>query len=369
MGKTDIVLVANSPGELSALVKPVAEKLAQNNTLRLILVLTPCQYSSGKELEYVKTLPGISVIIPAEDYKKWAFLGQPPKGIIFAERGIVLYLGGDLLHAMLVAKKLKFPAYAYVNDTIGWKNFYRKFFVPDQQTFDKFSKKLPPGKISLAGDLMVDSVVQLPKWSPQKNIITFMPGSRDWQIKHMTPIYQRIMEGLKQKRPELIFQIVNSPFEKAMDLTGTKSISFEEAHNSELVITIPGTNTARLAARGIPMLVLFPLDNPEVIPLEGLAHYLGLIPILGAVFKRWLVNFVNRRTNFFALPNQKAGRKIAPEIRGKIDPSAVAEITLALLDDQEKREQISRALIASMGPTGATEKICSFIEIYLEKQF
>ncbi|MFA6549475.1 MAG: hypothetical protein WCT39_06080, partial [Candidatus Margulisiibacteriota bacterium] len=62
----DIVLVANSPGELSALVKPVAETFAQKiSDARLTLVLTPCQYTSGKELEYIKTIRGITHTISA----------------------------------------------------------------------------------------------------------------------------------------------------------------------------------------------------------------------------------------------------------------------------------------------------------------
>lgn len=348
----DIVIISNSPGELSALVKPVAEELHRDPTIRTFLVLTPCQYTSGKEIEYAGSLKGISKIITAKEYKDWILKNKKPN-ITFDAKGAVLYLGGDLAHAMLVAKKIKYPAFAYVQDYIGWTNFYRQFYVPDQQSFDRFKKHNK--KIKIIGNLMVDSIEDMPKWSPQKNVITFMPGSRQWQIKHMTPIYARIMEEIKKQEPQAIFQLVSSPFEKAIDIKGAKNISFEEAGNSELVITIPGTNTARLAARGIPMISLFPLDDPNVIPLEGLPHFISLIPYFGPKFKSFLINTVNKKTKFFALPNIKAGKEIVPEIRGTIIPKEIALICLDLLYNIDKRKTMSRELVSSMGSPGAAK--------------
>lgn len=240
MSAADIILVANSPGELSALVKPVAEKLYKKlKNCRIILVLTPCQYTSGKELEYTKTIEGISEIIGAADYKAWILRNLKPN-IDFNEKGLVLYLGGDLAHAMLIATKVKYPALAYVQERIGWASFYRAFLVPDPAAKTKLAKNpLLRKKIKVVGNLMVDSVAHLKKWSPEKNVITFMPGSRSWQIKHMTPLYQKIMEYIKIEMPEIKFQLVNSPFIKADPIDEVPQINFEQATNSELVVTIP----------------------------------------------------------------------------------------------------------------------------------
>ena len=358
MAKYDIVLVANSPGELSALVKPVAETLSDKLTqARIILVLTPCQYTSGKELEYIKTIRGISEIVSANDYKNWILKNQRPN-IDFNPKGLVLFLGGDLAHAMLVSKKLKLPAYAYVQDYIGWTKFYRGFFVPDEQTLRKFAKNSRlKAKIKVVGNLMVDSVADLPKWSPQKNVITFLPGSRKWQIKHMTPIYEKIILALKQQLPEAQFQLVSSPFQPAIAIDGVKIIELEQAANSDLVITIPGTNTARLASMGLPMISIFPLDDPDVIPLEGLPHYISQIPILGPWFKRTLINTMNKKIKYFALPNIKAKQEIVPEIRGIIYPALVALKAVALIKSQDKRQNMSQALLRAMGQPGAAKKI------------
>ena len=365
MNKPDIILVANSPGELSALVKPVAEAISQEH--RVTLVLTPCQYTSGKENEYVKTLKGIERLVSAKDYKNWILRNKKPP-IDFSSKGIVLYLGGDLAHAMLVAKKLRYPALAYVQDFIGWKGFYQKFLAPDEQSQRKLDPKSKlDNKVKIIGNLMVDSISDIPKWQPQENVITFLPGSRAWQINHMTPIYKKIISELKTQNSELKAQLVSSPFENAIPIEGIKTIKFEEAYNSELVITIPGTNTARLAAMGIPMISIFPLDNPDVIPLEGILHYVCSLPYFGSKIKAYFANLMNKQTQFFALPNIKADNEIVPEIRGVIDPSSVAQLALSLLKNKEKRSKMSEDLKSAMGKPGASSKIMEELNVALQK--
>ncbi|MDI6731149.1 MAG: hypothetical protein QME05_01020 [Candidatus Margulisbacteria bacterium] len=358
MNTRDIVIVANSPGELSALVKPVIETLADSLTQkRIILVLTPCQYTSGWEKEYCAAIRGIDKYISAEEFKSWILLNKKPK-FEFSKTGIVLYLGGDLAYPILIAKKLGYPAKAYVQDRIGWTGSYKTFFVPDEDARKKLARtQKVRDKCKIVGNLMVDSVEHLPKWAPQKNIVTFMPGSRVWQVKHTTPIYRTILHEIKKIMPHLSFQLVSSPFEKAIDIAGTTRIDFEQVMNSEIVITIPGTNTARLAALGIPMVVIFPLDNPDVIPLEGLPHLIGMLPYFGSKFKHTLAKIVNNKVKYFALPNIKAKKEIVPEIRGIIDPKVVARTVITLIKDQPKRGKMSAELHKAMGEAGAAQKI------------
>ena len=361
MTTTDIVLVANSPGELSALVKPVAEEFSRDKTKRLTLVLTPCQYISGRENEFTKTLKGIAQLVTAAEYKSWIVLNKKPR-FTFSERGVVLFLGGDLAHAMLIARKLKYPAYAYIDERIAWKKFYQKFFVPDRSSYDKFA---PLEKLEIVGDLMVDSVAGLKKWSPEPDVVTFMPGSRAWEISYMTPLYREIMALIKKEVPKAKFQLVSSPFVPAQPIEGAATIGFEELANSEVIVTIPGTNTAKVAARGVPMVVVFPLNHPEVIPLEGVADLIGKLPVLGRRFKKMVAETVNARTKYFALPNQKADREIAPEIRGIIDPLGVAMKVVELLRHPEQRQAMSSELVAAMGEPGAARKIAGEINARL----
>ena len=62
---------------------------------------------------------------------------------------------------------------------------------------------------------------------------------------------------------------------------------------------------------------------------------IGKIPVMGKAFKKMVANLVNNKTRFFALPNQKAGHEIVPEIRGIVDPLAVALKVLLLLNQPE----------------------------------
>jgi len=229
----DIIIVANSPGELSAQVKPVAEALHKYMPqARVTLCLTPCQYISGWELKYIKTLKGINNVISANDYKNWIIKNRKPN-VNFSSNGLVLYLGGDLTHAVLIAKKVGFKAMAYIQDFINWKGFYKKFLVPDKKSFKKLAKNEKTAeKMQIIGNLMVDSVQDFHKWRPQKNVITFLPGSRAWQIKHTTPIYEKIIKEIKRRLPEAQFQLVSSPFEKAIEIEGVKLINFADAYNS-----------------------------------------------------------------------------------------------------------------------------------------
>ncbi|MBN3032991.1 MAG: hypothetical protein JW873_02740 [Candidatus Saganbacteria bacterium] len=359
----DIVLVANSPGELSALVKPVAEEFSRDATRRLTLVLTPCQYTSGRENEFSRTLPGIARLVTAAEYKKWIFLRRRPPAA-FSKKGAVLFLGGDLAHAMLIARRLNYPAYAYIDERIAWKGFYKKFFVPDRSTYDKFA---PLEKLEITGDLMADAVAGLEKWAPEPGVVTFLPGSRAWEIGYMTPLYGEIMALVKKEFPAVKFQLVSSPFVPARPIAGAKVIPFEALANSAVIVTIPGTNTAKLAARGVPMIVVFPLNHPEVIPLEGVADLIGKLPVIGKLLKRRVAEAANKRTKFFALPNQKADREIAPEIRGVIDPAGVAKKVIELLNDQAELKRMSAELAAAMGGPGAARKIAEEINAGLSQ--
>jgi len=358
--------VANSPGELSALVKPVAEQFKKKlPEARLILILTPCQYASGKEVEFAQKTLKVDEILSAESYKKWMLKNQLPFALNGS--GIMLFLGGDLMHAALIAKKTNYPAYAYLAGRyIGWRSFFKKFFVADASLFKN------PEKIEEVGDLMADSITALSKEQAREKwhlkaedlVLAFMPGSRKWEIDQVLPLYEKIGKILKKALPALQLQLIISPFISMKDIETCAAHHLFEVFApldsitaADLVLTIPGTNTAQIAALGLPMLVLFPLDNPEVIPLEGLLHYICCLPILGSLIKKSLAFWVNKKTKFFALPNIKARREVVPEIRGKINPQEAARQIIELLSNKSQLKDTSRELKAIMKSSGAAEKI------------
>ena len=373
MNKTDIVLVANSPGELSALVKPVARAFKEKSKdSRVILFLTPCQYASGKEVEYARKNLAVDEIVSAEEYRKWLFGKTLP--FTFGSSGVCLFLGGDLLHATMIAKKLNYKAYAYLSgNLIGWANFFRKFFIPDRQALEYFLKKrIPDEKLKVTGDLMAEGINSQSRnearaaWhlDPQSLVVAFMPGSRKWEIAFMLPLYEKIGKILKKNDPELKLMLIVSQFVSVETFLEYKEhhifdvfANFESLNAADLAVTIPGTNTAQIAALGLPMLVVFPLDKPEVIPLEGVIHYISNIPVIRYPIKRFIAWLINKKTKFFALPNIKANREIVPEIRGKIDPQFAAEAIIKLLKDKAKLSQMSKEVKEAMGESGAASYI------------
>ena len=136
---------------------------------------------------------------------------------------------------------------------------------------------------------------------------------------------------------------------------------FDSISAADLVVTIPGTNTAQIGALSIPMFVVFPLDKPEAIPLEGLAYYITAIPYIGNAIKRLLINIISSRTKYFALPNIKANHEIVPEMRGKIDPAKTAETIETMVDDKALLHKISEDLKMIMKPYNSSDKIVETI--------
>lgn len=394
----DIVIVSNSPGELSALVKPLVNRFRlEIPHARLTLVITPCAYASGNEIDFAKELQVDQLITPKE-YFKWAFFNLIGKKLSFSRRGVVLFTGGDLFHAVWISWKLRYKACAYLNERIAWARFYSAFFVPDQQAFNKFSKKTNPNKITITGNLMVDSILSVPEkqalqkkynFDPAKTIISFFPGSRPFQIQYLIPFYERLLTLVAAKLPQAELVLSLSPFVKIEEISraSTKlSAITKENHRflfkgsnykavimhdnaalvSDLVVTIPGTNTAQNAALGTPMLVIFPLDKPEVIPLEGIADYIGRIPLLGKIYKQYVAEFANQMIKYFALPNMKANREIVPEMRGTLAPEAVAEKIFLMVNDKPLLEKMKIDLKNAMGKSGAANMITNSIKSMLE---
>jgi lipid-A-disaccharide synthase len=169
---------------------------------------------------------------------------------------------------------------------------------------------------------------------------------------------------LKGKIKDLQTMVIVAPFTTVADIEKyVRSHIFDvyapldSATAADLALTIPGTNTAQLALLGVPEVMIFPLDDPKVIPLEGLLHYLGIVPFLGALIKRAVAYAANKNTKFFALPNIKADRMIIPEFRGRIRPVRVAQLIEELLKDPDRLFEMSRELKVSLGAPGAADHI------------
>jgi lipid-A-disaccharide synthase len=393
--KIDVVILVNGPGELSSYVRPtVAELVKLSDDFVITLVFTPCPYSTGKEIGIARGIPGVANVIPANNFIKWALLKVRPKGIVFGIKGIVVFMGGDLLYGKIIAKRLKYPAIAYSEAYAKWPEIYKRILVPDASIYEKFKNQgFPEDQIKIVGNLMVDSIkvkrskgefLKLNRFEMNKKLVAFLPGSRDFQIKYTLPFYFGIIKLLSQRRSDLQFAYIISPylpmdkFLRRLENSGSDIVDgrividgipvkiivddqFDAMAASELIVTIPGTNTAEVAVIGTPMISVFPMDSFSMIPLEGVWDLVGRIPVLGYYFKRKYVKIMLEKTRFFAIPNIKTGRSIVPELTGNIQAIDVADKIDKLLNTPDILKEMSEQLREALGGPGAAKKIAQEI--------
>lgn len=404
-----VYITSNSPGELAGWVRPVAKKLKEKREdVETVLIIPPCQYASGKEVGVARSFSGIKYVLGPRDYMRYILSGRsfPFTRKAGEKEGVCVFLGGDPFHTVLVSRKLRLPAVAYLQRP-RWRRQFERFMVMDERIKKEnfLQQKVEPEKVVVVGDLTVDAVeVQLEdekvfddECRLEGPVISIMPGSRPQIACNMILFFLRACEVIKQEFARAQFFLIFSPFLKEKELfnldrakinkifpvPGVEPIRkgdklhlltsggleaevvvegrYRILSLSDLVLTIPGTNTAELAYLGVPMLVTVPLTRPELIPLDGLAGVAGDFPFLGALIKRWVVKKYNESIRFCSIPNIRAGREIVPEVRGKIRPEDVADEAIRLLKDKKRLSSISLELKKVGGVPGAASRVADVI--------
>ncbi|HHV93742.1 MAG TPA: hypothetical protein GXX47_04290 [Firmicutes bacterium] len=403
--KADIVITANSPGEVATWLKPAVRAIAERMPKAEITVFTPpCTFASGREGAVAAALPEVKRVFNARQTLAFALLGRQLPDFRPVGRGVVLFLGGDLLYAVLLARRLKYPAYAYTNGRAQWTGSFSGFLLPDDQARVKaLQAGAPPDKLFVVGDLMLDAVET--HWQEdefcealgldrEQPVIGLFPGSRPWEFRHVLPLFLRSAEIISRDLQTVQFALSVSPFVTEDDLrdvlaspspllegsggeiieersagiwrlktqgglllTAVQGWQHDLMHLAALAVTIPGSNTAEMAALGLPMVVVTPLNKPELIPLEGIPGLIGSIPLVGRYLKRKAVLTAAKRIKFAALPNMKAQEEIVPELIGFLGPEDVAVAVGSLLRSPEKLRAMSSRLQQIMGARGAAGRI------------
>lgn len=414
--QADIIIISNGPGEVSTWVKPVARELsAALPEARLTVALVPCPYASGEERRTIEGWGlGIRVWEPTETVR-FLLGGRSPSRGAFHAKGVVLFMGGDQAFGVMMSGRTHFPLLTYTETTGRWAPWVERFLASDRDAYlNMRAKRIDPRKIALVGNLMVDAV--RPQFDPHEirakldltadaPVVGLLPGSKPFKVKYITPLLLKAADLMYESDPSIQFVLHQSPFtplsqiqealnsEQLQRVTGGcggKLISGPEGativtpggahirvlgpehHYSgmaiaDLALTVPGTNTAELAILGVPMIVLLPLNKPEEIPLDGLAGQIGSLPVIGKPLKRAVVQALAKRLTFSALPNQRAGSFITPELKGVITPEQVASLAEAILGDPERSRTIRLALHQAMGLPGAAAGTVSVVREVLTR--
>ena len=364
----ELLIVSSGPGEVSTWAVPMARAAAswaaaRGQTLTLSLVLPPCQFASGQEAAFARRQGLFARVLgPRECLAVVTGLRR----LVFAGPGCVLHLGGDLWYSSTLARRAGVPVFAYVETALIRSRAHRfaGIFVPSPDLADRLtSEGARSGHVMTVGDLRVDALararpaVRAPYDGAR---VALFPGSRRWIVGGFLPFLLRIASAMRERRRDVEFVLVASPFLRRDALAATldgQRANFERlgitvvdgddlgaAAGADLAITLPGTNTVQLAVLGVPMLVVLPLDQPGRIRTEGLSEWFGRIPGLGSAIKGVMAWRFLRRPHALAWPNRQAGRMVVPELVGRLDSRDVAQRALAMLEDRAALDATARDL-------------------------
>ncbi len=380
----EIVIVTNGPGELFTWVTPVVKRLKKAfPSTRLELYLIRDQFSSGTEVGKAEAL-GFDFVGTRRNF----LLKRNTRGL----NGIVLMLGGAPRDAVSMGKKLAYASFAYSFEAKAYKPGLKAFFVDSQST----QKKVGPvgTNVIVVGNLVRDAVEDEPVSDAGNFGLLLFPSSRPAIFKILLGYLLAIAENFAKKNPSAKIGIVLSPLipqEILNDgLSGKTSIAFggisgrlqanqiitrggstidlifEDARysamqNARAAVLIPGTTTLELAICKTPSVVIFPLHKTDIIPLEGVLHWLFLLPGAKILKRRFIENSIAKNA-FLALPNRIAGEEIFPEMKGIFSPEQVAEKLEAISTPKATKNIISKLSALDIKP-GADNLVDYLVKI------
>ena len=407
-----VVIISNGPGELTTWVKPVINNLKReiltlkpkghiNFYLRLILV--PCPNANGNEYEIAKNWAGLDLVTPAKKF--WQLLINPSSFKKWPDSGVVIFLGGDQLWSVLLAKRLGYKCITYAE----WKARWPKWNSTIAAMNEKVKKRLPKKyqkKCKIVGDLMADinDEFQYSFEMKQERWIAILPGSKKTKLSIGVPFFLEMADHISSCSNNIKLMIPLAPTTNIKDFLyyqsnknplaknysskikdikilkesifdyeiqtekNTKiyltssSPSYQILKQCELAITTIGANTAELAAINLPMIVVLPTQHLNLMTAwDGIFGIIGKIPIINKIIstcvKKWYLN----TRQFFAWPNIKAKKLIVPERIGKIKPKEIADEAIFLLSNSNLLREQRRNLIKERGSLGAVQKLTDLI--------
>jgi len=193
-------------------------RLAPETELTLFFV--PDDYATGREPDVARRMfPRAHVVAPA-DYVRFALGGRLADAPDSAD--LVLYLGGDLLHAARVHGRLGGRARSYKFARKRWvKTFERVYAVDAKNRRELEALGFDGERVELVGNLAVDGALgeaagafgpSTPGPAVAPGSILVMPGSRRHEIASGVPFFLHMAVFLRERRPDLPVAFALSPF-------------------------------------------------------------------------------------------------------------------------------------------------------------
>ncbi|MDQ2681780.1 MAG: hypothetical protein M3Y21_12305 [Candidatus Eremiobacteraeota bacterium] len=398
-----IALTCNGPGELAGWARPLLRALyARDPNLEVHLFFVPDDYATGRETEVARELfPSAKVYAPRE-YLRVAF-GRSVAGLP-EKVDVVQYLGGDLMHAARIHKRLGGTGATYKFSRARYRStFAAGFAVDEANAAELIAAGIPARAVAVSGNLAIDGALlesrnPLEAGAPRDGIL-IMPGSRRHEIEQLIPFFFTAALAMRERSRDLPIAFGLSPFtslvavraaieagghprmyaqrgrllienDQAFLATPNGELRFPILRNAlsaanvaRLVLTIPGTKAIELAALGKPFVACTPMNTPEFIAINGPLTYLNRVPLVGTPLKRAAVVAVSRRFKYHTQPNIDADAMIALELHGTLMPGHVAAVALERFSDEPWiRQTGARLKELYRGHVGAAERMAGALE-------
>jgi lipid A disaccharide synthetase len=408
----DILILSNGPGEVTTWVRPVVKALRaelgnDRSQVRISVILSPCPHATGKESAIALGYPEVDRVQAPEYFWQFLIWGKTAENWEWRNKGVVVFLGGDQVFSVIIGKKLKYKTVVYAEWEARWHNFIDKFAIMKAQVAKNVSAKYAD-KFAVVGDLMLeaaeDEITSASENSKSKiNIIGILPGSKTAKLTQGVPLTLGIAEYVHSKLPQIKFFIPvaptldlptltsfanpeNNPFTKAFNFQGAslkdnylitstglkveliqENPAYHLLSQCSVCLTTVGANTAELGALAVPMIVLLPLQQLDAMrSWDGLPGILANLPGVGSSFAKLINWWMAKNKGLFAWPNIWAQEEIVPELVGNLQPEAVGEMVLDLLENPGKLDAMRDKLRSVRGESGAAKKLAILVreELY-----
>ena len=419
----DILILSNGPGELATWVRPAVQALRQQlgnrgTQARISVVLSPCPHATGKEAQIARSYPEVDRVQASEHFFPFLLSGKTAENWDWYETGVVLFLGGDQFFTVVIGKRLKYRTVIYAEWDARWYRWIDKFAAMKPEVFAKIPQKYA-NKFTVVGDLIAEvarsqeepgNAYRESESGTKIELIGLLPGSKAAKLALGVPLCLSIAQSIHRIRPQTRFVIPVAPTLDVQTLAGfadpkqnpclhlfenasaelhlterpflqtadklqvelwTETPAYDLLSECSLCLTTVGANTAELGSLAVPMIVLIPTQQLDAMKAwDGLPGLLANLPLVGSVFAtaiNWLIWQLGKG-KLYAWPNIWAQEEIVPELIGKLEPDAVAQLVIDYLSHPDKLAQIGDRLRAVRGESGAAKKIAELVCEEIEVQ-
>ncbi|MBE9071006.1 lipid-A-disaccharide synthase, partial [Leptolyngbya cf. ectocarpi LEGE 11479] len=390
-------------------VQQLRTEAPDHGQMRISVMLSPCPHASGGETESLKSYPEVDRVQGPADFFRFLFTGKTADDWDWHCQGVVVFLGGDQLYAVWAAKRLGYRTAVYAEWEPRWLNWVDRFGMMQGDTTAKIPAKYQ-SKLTVVGDLMADvesaAGAELP-FAPETPVIGLMPGSKPDKLRPGVPLSLAIAHHLHSQHPHLQFVIPVAPtvtpaiLATYADPDHNATVAVMDGPDAQLVtpddglpyfqikdgptitlwtdfpahsllkrctlcVTTVGANTAQLGSLAVPMVVLLPTQQLDVMRTwDGLWGLLCQLPLVGTALTKIIntvaIQYIQRRQKRFAWPNIWAKKEVVPELLGRITATEVCDRISNYLDHPDQLETMRQTLRNLRGPSGAAERFARLI--------